>query len=841
MKNIVERPIVPYNPPESSAVFKDEYNIFAPIAANGKPGMAGFNIHDFDLRDGIVSINFETIKIVDLDKTLPSYIDKYDKDGKKTPNIIYKNYAHNINYYGDSYESPQLTQRYTYGNLLVLPDEAGQMEIFITRIGIYWRRFVNPGDIPFENIDSLCISKSTYELLQKINSIVITVDQNTRNISDTMVRTESIEKKVDELEKSSVSKDINGNVTIHGNLTVAGEIEVVNTNISMTDAPIALVNTAYLDGEAFDWTNAGFVILLNEGNENTCDAYGFIYNNFYEKPLIAKGVYDKKKGTFSPNSSDITFIPKWSGDTFDDKFVYIDDEGNLVTSGYGGSDIHRNTNNIVENNIKITDLENDVARIDRIVEKDTARLDEIEEHLAPKYIITDDKTAYRKDVPLKACSKAQLNSIGGMTYKSNNLFDGLMVAGAWLYGNGNFSASSSGYVTNKNKIPIIGGKQYTLSFYFNGKGTMNGIVFYKADGTFISGDSTLRTNPCTFTVPNEASFFCFNVFQTGITVDDVNWVMLNEGATALPYEPYFDGFRHSSVTELKAYGKNLYSGSQNIALYGASPSKTTIFTADISETVTFSYKWRGTTVNSAGLFVLTLADGTTQNIPPTILSVTAKGIRKIALPNWCGVTGNVYDIQLEYGSKATEYIPYKEETIFQVPAEIQALPNYGKMFTELDLVNKKYYNYYWDAEDFGVQDITKTTSDDGTYTDYTCYFSSNFISNYDTIGLVLTEKPYISLEISGLDFYLKGRSSSIPSDADNDTIVNELFGNISLIARWKDYRPEDDGEYDISDYIDSNIIKVTAGGSIEFVSDSKKAVPSSVSYMMGGHLLEKEV
>jgi hypothetical protein len=48
-------------------------------------------------------------------------------------------------------------------------------------------------------------------------------------------------------------------------------------------------------------------------------------------------------------------------------------------------------------------------------------------------------------------------------------------------------------------------------------------------------------------------------------------------------------------------------------------------------------------------------------------------------------------------------------------------------------------------------------------------------------------------------------------------------------------------ETDISAYIDNNIIKVTAGGAIEFVSDIKKAVPSSVSYMMGGHLLEKEV
>lgn len=767
MKNIVERPIVPYNPPESSAVFKDEYNIFAPIAANGKPGMAGFNIHDFDLCNGIVSINFETIKIVDLDKTLPSYIDKYDKDGKKTPNIIYKNYAHNINYYGDSYESPQLTQRYTYGNLLVLPevlpDEAGQMEIFITRIGIYWRRFVNPGDIPFENIDSLCISKSTYELLQKINSIVITVDQNTRNISDTMVRTESIEKKVDELEKSSVSKDINGNVTIPGNLTVAGEIDVVNTNISMTDAPIALVNTAYLDGEAFDWTNTGFVILLNEGDENTCDAYGFIYNNFYEKPLIAKGVYDKKKGTFSPNSSDITFIPKWSGDTFNDKFVYIDDEGNLVTSGYGGSDIHRHTNDIVKNSVEITKLNNSVTRIDRLAVNHEARLDEIEEHLAPKYIITDDKTAYRKDVPANACSKAQLNSIGGMTYvdEATNTFVDAKVTELKAHG--------------ANLIPFP---------YKDTSKTEKGVTY---------------------------------------TVNEDGTVVLNGTSTARHV------FRIAIFSNLTAGKKCTLSGCPS---GGSTNSTYAIYVSALLNGV-----WQNEFYDTGSSISFTPQEGVIYQV---YISIWKENIQFNNL---------TFKPMLNYGDTALPYEPFKEaETIFQIPKAITDLPNYGKMFTELDLVNKKFIDEYAEMDgvvswnENPVQVFEEWGGDDGvTVLGYDCsvQFMRGDLMDDGNIGLVMTEKPYDSIEYVGTQFILRKQVPQLAwwgSGEGNYALAEELFGKVTIVAKSPMMMQED-----ISAYIDNNIIKVTAGGSIEFVNERKNPVPSSVSFMMGGHLLEKEV
>ena len=57
MPNIVERPIVPYNPSPSKVLQKEQYSLFAPIAANGRVGMAGYNPEHFNIRDQIVSLN----------------------------------------------------------------------------------------------------------------------------------------------------------------------------------------------------------------------------------------------------------------------------------------------------------------------------------------------------------------------------------------------------------------------------------------------------------------------------------------------------------------------------------------------------------------------------------------------------------------------------------------------------------------------------------------------------------------------------------------------------------------------------------------------------------------
>ena len=57
MKNIIERPIVPYNPSANGIAQKEKYYLYAPIASTSHAGMALFDASDFEIKDQKVFIS----------------------------------------------------------------------------------------------------------------------------------------------------------------------------------------------------------------------------------------------------------------------------------------------------------------------------------------------------------------------------------------------------------------------------------------------------------------------------------------------------------------------------------------------------------------------------------------------------------------------------------------------------------------------------------------------------------------------------------------------------------------------------------------------------------------
>lgn len=140
--NIVERPIVPYNPAQSKVKQKDIYNLYAPVAGQGKVGMAGYNPAEFNVKDQIVylSENFKSgyLPKVDVTKTLPVGI-QWTLNGVKTPNVWY---------YNCQYSVSDETVHTVTGALLVIRsaqrDERNytQFETFLAEERIYTRKLV---------------------------------------------------------------------------------------------------------------------------------------------------------------------------------------------------------------------------------------------------------------------------------------------------------------------------------------------------------------------------------------------------------------------------------------------------------------------------------------------------------------------------------------------------------------------------------------------------------------------------------------------------------------------------------------------------------------------------
>lgn len=134
-----------------------------------------------------------------------------------------------------------------------------------------------------------------------------------------------------------------------------------------------------------------------------------------------------------------------------------------------------------------------------------------------------------------------------IVHGGKNIADIEMEQGYYTYADGN-KASSTNYIRTANKIDVIAGETYTLSF----QGTQptswdSGFIFFK-DGVY---HSYLAQQSLTFTVPSGANQVVYDLCNSsGITPTDIWDIQLEKGATATSYEPYKEGtFIMTSNTE----------------------------------------------------------------------------------------------------------------------------------------------------------------------------------------------------------------------------------------------------------------------------------------------------
>lgn len=121
-----------------------------------------------------------------------------------------------------------------------------------------------------------------------------------------------------------------------------------------------------------------------------------------------------------------------------------------------------------------------------------------------------------------------LESVGGdgevvTTVEGGNLFDGEILKGYYGADDGSYFYYEN-ETCSKNYISILPNTQYCVI------GTQNYVLFYDFNQKFISSQ---YYNSQPFTTPTNARYVRLN-FGTA----DVNSIMLNEGSTALPYQPY---------------------------------------------------------------------------------------------------------------------------------------------------------------------------------------------------------------------------------------------------------------------------------------------------------------
>ena len=137
-------------------------------------------------------------------------------------------------------------------------------------------------------------------------------------------------------------------------------------------------------------------------------------------------------------------------------------------------------------------------------------------------------------------------------HAGKNLANIEMVQGAYAFADGEIYWYSN-YIRTANKIDVVAGETYTLSF----KGTQpqswdSGFVFFK-DDVYID---CLATAGLTFTVPEGVNQVVYNLCSTDITPEDIWDIQLEKGNVATSYEPYVEGslIMDSNTESLNAGG-----------------------------------------------------------------------------------------------------------------------------------------------------------------------------------------------------------------------------------------------------------------------------------------------
>lgn len=441
------------------------------------------------------------------------------------------------------------------------------------------------------------------------------------------------------------------------------------------------------------------------------------------------------------------------------------------------------------------------------VEQNSKRIYNLEQGIDPDPFITDDTVAYQKAVPSSALPYAALERLGGMSHKSKNLartmnvtqFVGVGERVKVQYTDGSAKFTFTGFTGERSSLltmdytqVLLSAGTYTISAQVD-KSVSSGFsfAFYLRNmdaGTndFTHEFSTSSICQCTFTVSSDTNFawgfYLYNAStNTPITDEYTVNVMLAEGSTALPFEPYFEGIRNTPLWDIRTTGANLwdigsvsFTKTKQLDLPTVLPAgryaiSTNWVTESSEDAVAANIQYTDGTYLGLLKMSRTYTERTFEATKPfsaVMFYSAGSGVTAST-----GVSCTIYDIML-YASESTAtdkipYQPYFDETI--------ALPD-----SLISLVSQNGYGM-------------------GISNDVNNHF--NFISN--EYVQMCDERNYQSGDEDNPDVITDGVKTIYPLDT---PIVTELHIMVD------------------------NFIKVGGGGTLTFVNYHEMAVPSTIVY-----------
>lgn len=522
----------------------------------------------------------------------------------------------------------------------------------------------------------------------------------------------------------------------------------------------------------------------------------------------------------------------------------------------------------------------DIEQTDETLDNHEIRITNIEKHINSDYFVTDEATAYIKTIPVDTCPYAQLNNLGGMTYKCNNLipfpYAGNKGIGYTVTKDGiTYTVLEDGRIKANGTATKTTTLDLTPNVFMLPKGIYsisggidtNAFIILSAslNDSWIA-ESYAMGNPEKFNLSTREydnnKFYLY--IKSGTTLNNAVFApMINYGETALPYETRYEGLRDSKITMITNRGANLfdknnpnsliagfYSGSYiynqlSTTIYIPCEPNTT-YTISKQGNITNSFLRLGTTAELPAVGI-PIIDFNAGNDSVTSLTLTTSREAKYLLAmitNSSFGSGDiqaVYDsIQINVGSAALPYTPYHEPITYDIPEAIQNLDGWGKgvegYANFYDFENKKYIKNCktivlngteaWSLYASASNHFQITVNDNKFGADLNPIICSEYITHKEQ-GSQYSNLPRAVMSVDGGIIRIKDdRFDTVDSFK---AYVAELYAKGTPITIT--YALANPIEIDITTDFD-NIINVEGGGSLEFVNEYKNAAPSSITYLI---------
>lgn len=470
----------------------------------------------------------------------------------------------------------------------------------------------------------------------------------------------------------------------------------------------------------------------------------------------------------------------------------------------------------------------------------------------------NDEAKAVKTIPENSALYARVAKIGGMTRKCANLLD---------------VPETFEFVQSTGVDVYLPAGQYVVSW---GQGGAFGSVgygsirFYNNDvWSHITSIEGFRV--VTLTQDETKVYF----YSNGTSSADSNGVtatmkklMLNEGATALPYEPYFEGFTSSIVTDVESVGSNLFNDTEWFASHGFSKQSDNSWVCIVQNEIC----WTNTTRRSGSISINVIGKtedygGTvmyleayyTDGSYPTVFrlmnpssdyvaySIKTDPSKTVDYVLWTyGVSAPYYlkGVSISF-AETSEYTPYTKTTL-SIPAEIQSLEGYGVG------LNETAYNYVDFENKQFVKCIGKVDMGSLTYTHRESNGRHIFTTTLADLPLCKnTSVPINALcdKFTAVPTNVTWTNGDMGYQYGNSRVLDFVANDFTDVALFKSamsgvmlyYELETPEVIDISHLLTADLISVQSLGTISMVNERNYDLPNTVVfYKKENKVLESE-